>query len=123
MHLDDGRLAGGSLATLARLLDAPPLRDALERAPQDAPVAALLSQHVYDEVVRHGYPGIELDAFRRVHFTVKETTTYAWLHLPGLSFGQAPEPKPAQPSGGYTQTNTATGGGRVYSTQTGDLNF
>ncbi|RJQ81166.1 hypothetical protein D5S17_05335 [Pseudonocardiaceae bacterium YIM PH 21723] len=128
VHLDDGRLAGGSLAMLARLLDAPPLRDALDRAPESAPVAALLSQHVYDEVVRHGYPGIDLDAYRRVQFTVKETTTFAWLHIPGLSFGRAPEPtqqQQQQPAAGatYSQTNNATNGGRTFSTQTGDLNL
>lgn len=83
VHIADGAVAGGSMEDLARLLDAPPLRRALAAAPETATVALAVSQHLYSEVVRHGYAGIDPATFVRVEFTVKETTTEAWVHLPG----------------------------------------
>lgn len=83
VHVDDGAVAGGSLEDLSRLLEAPPLRQVLDAAPESATVALIVSQHVYAEVVRHGYPGIDPATFVRFRFTVKETTAEAWVHLPG----------------------------------------
>lgn len=83
VHIDDGEVVGGSLEALARLLDALPLRDVLAAAPETATVALAVSEHIYEEVVRHGYVGIDPATYRRFRFTVKETTSTAWVHLPG----------------------------------------
>jgi hypothetical protein len=78
----DGVVSGHPLEVLARLLDATPARDALARSPQSVSLAALMSQHFYDETVPHGYDGIDADTFHQVAFTEKEYTARAWLHLP-----------------------------------------
>jgi hypothetical protein len=83
VHMDDGEVVGGSLEALARLLDAPPLRRVLTAAPETATVALAVSRHVYEEVVRHGYPGIDPDTYRQIRFQVKETASTAWIHVPG----------------------------------------
>jgi hypothetical protein len=83
VHMDDAEVVGGSLKTLARLLDAPPLRNVLAAAPETATVALAVSEHIHEDVVRHGYPGIDPATYQRFRFTVKETTAAAWLHVPG----------------------------------------
>ncbi|NUS44535.1 MAG: hypothetical protein HOQ24_12710 [Mycobacteriaceae bacterium] len=81
----DGRPVGRPLEVLARLLDADPLRQALARAPQGDPVAAVLSQHFHDETVGHDHPGVEAPAFRPISVTVKQFRADAWLYVPHLT--------------------------------------
>lgn len=83
VHVDEGEVVGGSLERLARLLDAPPLKAALADAPPPVALAVLVSEHVYDDAVRHGHRGIDPATFRRIEFTVKETSGTGWLQLPG----------------------------------------
>jgi hypothetical protein len=134
VYLDhDGGVAGLPLEVLARLLDAAPVRQALERAPQTVPVALLISQHFYDETVPHGYPGIDAAAFRKVRVVAKEYAADAWLHLPG-SLLPPPDPGPdalpgkdrcAPAPGGpeagtrSTMINKASGHGVIYASQNG----
>jgi hypothetical protein len=118
VHVDDGELVGAPLEHLARLLDAPPLKKALAEAPPSVTVALLVSEHIHDGVVRHGYRGIDPATFRRIDFTVKETTGTGWLHLPGRSFVPADDGAREAPgvSGADARiqaTNVATGNARV----------
>jgi len=118
-----GAITGGPLEILARMLDAPPLRTALADASTGVSTALLVSQHFYDETVRHGYPGIDPDTFRKVTFTTKEHTADAWLHLaPNASFPQQP-PKDDRGTGAAPgqskMVNKASGHGIVYATQNG----
>jgi hypothetical protein len=83
VHMDDGEVVGGSLEVLARLLDAPPLRRALAGVPTGATVAVAVSQHIYEEVVRHGYDDIDPGTYRVVRFRLKGAPYEAWLHVPG----------------------------------------
>lgn len=83
VHVDEGEVVGGALELLTRLLDAPPLKAALAGAPPPVTVAVLVSEHVYDDAVRHGHRGIDPATFGRRRFTVKETTATGWLQLPG----------------------------------------
>ncbi|NYI05776.1 hypothetical protein [Allostreptomyces psammosilenae] len=112
LHAGEVRLdrAGGAtgrpLEVLARMLDAAPVRTALERAPEPVCVAVLLSQHFHDETVGHDYPGIDPEAFRRVTFTTKEHTADAWLHLPGAPL-DPPEPAPGAPAPSGAASGTA----------------
>lgn len=118
-------VAGQPLVVLARLLDATPVRKALAQAPATVTVAALLSQHFYDETVGHGYPGIDPRTFHRVAVAEKETSVHAWLHLSGAVIVPLPDatatpdtsnsPRPQRPS----MVNKASGQGIVYATQNG----
>jgi hypothetical protein len=83
VHIDEGEVVGSPLELVSRLLDAPPLKAALASAPEHVTTALVVSAHVHDEVVRHGYRGIDPATFSPVEFTVKETTATAWLHVPG----------------------------------------
>lgn len=139
-----GGVTGQPLEVLARLLEAAPARTALAQAPETVSASLLVSGHIYDEAVRHGYPGIDPDTFRKVTFTEKEHTADAWLHLPG--YGAAPPlpapsatETPARPpardgaaadagpddrdrpdrSGRSTMVNNAYGHGVVYALQHG----
>jgi hypothetical protein len=85
VRMADGEVIGSPLETLARLLDAPPLKAALSAAPASRTLALGMSQHFYDEVVARDYPGIAPDLFVRAPFTVKETESTIWLHVPGYS--------------------------------------
>ncbi|MFJ2826831.1 hypothetical protein ACIPC1_04370 [Streptomyces sp. NPDC087263] len=123
-------VAGSPLEILARLLDAPPARTALARAPESVPVSLLMSQHFHDETVRHGYPGIDPAAFRKVGFTLKELTADAWLHTPGWTPPQEPEAKASakkdaakkrdRRQGNTKMVNKASGNGVIYAAQNGD---
>ena len=77
----DGGWAGEPLVHCARLLDSAPLRRVLDTA-DNADMAVIVSQEVYDTVVRHGY-GLDPDACHRATVQEKETTTTAWVHVPG----------------------------------------
>jgi hypothetical protein len=122
VHVDDGVVVGGSLEHLARLESAPELKAALANAPKAATVALAVSDHIYQEVVRHRYAGIDPDTYHRINFTVKETTSVAWLHLPGylgipLTTSAAPNDAKAGPvelAGIRADSvNIATGNSRV----------
>lgn len=94
VHVSDGAIAGRPMEELARLLDAPPVKDALAAAPEPVTVALVVSRHIYETTVRHGYPGIDPETYRQVTFTVKETTDTAWLYLPGSVPALAGGPQP-----------------------------
>lgn len=85
VRMEDGEVVGGALEDLTRLLDAPPVRRALASAPPSATVALVVSEHYHRETVRHDYPGIEPDTFQRFTFSLKETTSSGWIHLPGYT--------------------------------------
>ncbi|WKX73167.1 hypothetical protein [Streptomyces sp. XD-27] len=122
-----GEFTGRPLEVLARLLDAAPLRDALAAAPETVPAALLVSRHFYDETVRHGYPGIDPDTFRKITVTEKEYTADAWLHLTGYAAvppAPAPGGDPGQRAPGHSKmVNKASGNGVVYATQNGTQNI
>jgi len=83
LHHDGGGWAGEPLVHCARLLDAAPVRQALT-AVNRADLVVVVSQPVYDAVVRYGY-GLDPDACRRIAITEKETVASAWIHIPGHS--------------------------------------
>lgn len=80
--LYDGHgVAGCSVNTAFRLLDAAPLKDALRDSP--GVVALIASDWFYDEVVRQ-CPACDAASFRAVDVAVKETRTRAWVQLPDV---------------------------------------
>lgn len=132
----DGTVSGTPLETLARLLDSPPLRHAALAGPDGTPVAAILSQHYYEETVGHGYEGLEAGAFTAAEVRVKEYAARAWLWYPGSPVGPhgGPGPEPgsrerpaeAEPWTVEAEPRTveqlvrATGNGTVFAVGRGD---
>jgi hypothetical protein len=132
LHHDSGAWAGEPMVHCTRLLDAALVRRTAQLNP-DADLTVVVSQTVYDSVVRHGY-GLDAAACHEVPISEKETRTRAWLHLPGCrqpvwpDVTQAPEsgtpgtpietPPPAVPV--RTQYNTAYNDGVVYAVQDGE---
>lgn len=76
---DDQGVVGDEVTLAFRLLDAKPLRDALNRS--TASFALIISDRIYTDVVRRD-PAMDPDAFRRVGVDVKEVQGRAWLHVP-----------------------------------------
>jgi TIR domain len=83
--------AGASIIHAARLLDAEGTRLVLENA-RAATAVLVVSEVVYEGIVRHGYEGIDPTAWQPIPIHAKETTARAWLHLPGLPI-QPPLPE------------------------------
>jgi class 3 adenylate cyclase len=72
---------GEDVDIACRLVDAPELKRQLRET--TAPLVLAVSQEVYRSVVRHGYPGIDRDAFSRiVHIKLGGERLRGWLHTP-----------------------------------------
>jgi len=74
---------GNSVVLACRLLDADALRAALRHARTN--LAVIISEDLYDNLVRHGHRGLDPAAYHPVSVAVKRTTARAWIHLPGCS--------------------------------------
>jgi class 3 adenylate cyclase len=82
VHYDSNGCFGEALDIAFRLLDAPGVKKTL-RATAD-PLTLVISQDIYRTIVRHGYDGIDPQAFRpliRVH--VAGHRYPGWVHTPG----------------------------------------
>jgi len=103
VHLSHYGVTGVPMVQLARLLDAPPLRLQLDATSAD--LAVLVSDSLYDRIVRHDYGLIDPAAFCPVGVEVKETSARAWLLVcrPALESSLPSEPSessgPSEPSG------------------------
>src|SRR6266516_3410441 len=72
---------GEDLNHAFRLLASRVLRRQL--AASDAPLVLIVSQLIYDGVVKHGYPGIDVPSYEQVRVTAKETkAASAWISIP-----------------------------------------
>ncbi len=83
VYCDEHGFAGDDVTLLCRMLDLPPLRQALSES--GCELALIISDHVYDVLVlrRHSLAGPK--SFRRVKAQVKRTTVHAWMYLPDTS--------------------------------------
>ena len=77
-----GTWTGTPLRELARLLDADAVRRMLRETPE-TDLVLVVSQLLYDTVVRHGYT-LDPAGFRPVRLQAKETDETAWVHIPGI---------------------------------------
>jgi hypothetical protein len=97
LHRDHG-WHGTPLILCQRLCDAQPVRATLRDLDQ-ADLVLVVSARVYDEVVRHGYDGIDPSAYRAVSIAEKETRVAAWIYVPGYDLppdlGQPGDPQPS----------------------------
>jgi hypothetical protein len=76
--------AGSGVIVGARLVDSPPIRDAIEEN-ANADLALIVSSTVYDTVIKERYLGINPDLYRQVDVRMKKFEGSAWLTLPGYA--------------------------------------
>jgi hypothetical protein len=86
-------LNGDALIHAARLLDAPPLRDALRASGAD--LALMASRHVFETALSSDTGLLDPAAFTQVSFRVKESQITAWMHVVGHPAAVEPAPPPA----------------------------
>ena len=102
---------GNNVVLTCRLLDSAPLRTAL--AHSSGNLAVIVSEHIHDNLIRHGHGRIDPTAYHPVTIAVKRTRARAWVHLPGST--QAPvldeelSSSTEHPAGGLRITGTAHG--------------
>ncbi|MFG2090374.1 MULTISPECIES: hypothetical protein [unclassified Spirillospora] len=95
MARSDGRgLVGTAVNDAFRILDAPALKDALRVS--GTAVGVIVSDRVYDDVVRHGWDLLDPGDYRPVEVQVKELTTRSWMNVPGLPSSAPAQSPPAQ---------------------------
>lgn len=86
VHLDSANSwAGDAVVTVCRLLNAVQLRRALSRH-QHAAAVSIVSDPVYQEVVRHRYDGIRPEHYGRVRVELSDKgfDEVAWIQVPGV---------------------------------------
>lgn len=81
-----------------RLLNADLVRAAL-RATRTTDLVVVVSDTVWEAVVRHGYPGIDPEEFQPVDIHVKETHARAWLHTSSPPVPPVRVPEERMPAG------------------------
>lgn len=106
-YFDGGVWAGDALVLAARLLDAEPLRRALNENP-DANFALIVSEAIYKDVIVNEY-GPPASAFRPVQVVVKETRTQAWIYLPETAARSTRRSRPFLRHGGGTEKSREPG--------------
>jgi hypothetical protein len=84
VHRDAHGWVGTDLNTACRLVNGPPLYQQLTSTPC-ADLAVVVSDLIYQGVVRHYYRTIDPDDYSPIHVRVKEVDTLAWLHTPPVS--------------------------------------
>jgi hypothetical protein len=94
-------LNGDAIIHTARMLDAPPLREALRAA--DADLAFMASAHVYETALRSDAGLLDPATFTQVSFRVKESQITAWMHVAGSRTGS----RTGSPMGPRTGTAVA----------------
>ncbi|GAB3902064.1 hypothetical protein GCM10029964_091840 [Kibdelosporangium lantanae] len=85
--LDDYGATSTAINTAFRLVDAPPLKQALRDSP--GVLALIVSRWVFDEVVRHSTV-LDSATFRPTPIAVKETQDTAWIALPDHPYTTGP---------------------------------
>lgn len=93
VRFDEDGASGHALVHLFRLLDTAELR----ATTRTGELGLLVSDHVYDEVVRSESCVSDPASYRRVTVSVKETSADAWLHSPVARIPA--EEEPALPAG------------------------
>lgn len=89
--------AGNAPVTVGRLIDSPPVRQALAVGPE-AQLAVILSRLVFDEIVAGGHTSLRVEDFQPVQVRVKEYVDQAWVRVPGIDAARL-SPDPTSGSG------------------------
>lgn len=117
VHHDAHGYAGYDVNLAFRLVDARPLREAMEHS--GAAVGFVVSEGVHDGVLRHGYGGLDAAAFEPVRVQVKSADVPGWIQLfAGAGMLPMPQPAPATAPGEEISAN-GVGSGAGQGTGTG----
>jgi hypothetical protein len=105
VHRDPHGWVGTDLITTCRLVNGQPLYQELRR-PAGPDMVVVVSDLIYQAVVRHHYRGIDPAEYTPTHIQVKETDTLAWLHTPHRGRAEpdpapGPDPVPAGAGNGH----------------------
>ena len=84
--------SGQTIISFGRLVDSAPIRAAIADQP-DTDLAALVSDWLYESVIKQGYAGVDPAQFTRVRAVVKSFQADAWLWT-GPRRGASPGPVP-----------------------------
>ncbi|MGW2918490.1 hypothetical protein ACWDBF_11600 [Streptomyces angustmyceticus] len=102
--------AGPAPVAVARYVNAPQLRAALGTLAA-ADLAVIVSDRLYQDVVRSGGPDLDPGQYVRAHVRVKEFGGYGWIRVPGhapddvrSAVAEAPGPKPPPDGDGADRT-------------------
>ncbi|MEH0399175.1 hypothetical protein QA789_26635 [Streptomyces sp. B21-088] len=102
--------AGPAPVAVARYVNAPQLK-AVPATLAAADLAVIVSDRLYQDVVRSGRRDLEPAQYVRAHVRVKEFGGYGWIRVPGHAAGdvrsavaEAPEPKPSVDAGTPSRT-------------------
>ncbi|MBL0777365.1 hypothetical protein G6541_08395 [Streptomyces albidoflavus] len=124
--------AGPAPVAVARFLNAPQLKNALS-ALRGADLAMVVSDRLFQDVVRSRARGLDPDLYARVHVNRKEFRGYGWLHVPGHSADQvaavARTDEPVSPGSAasmstvYDHSQNVRDGVAFKGDVTGDVNF
>jgi hypothetical protein len=77
------------------LLDAPAVNETL--AASRSELTLIVSAYMYDSVLRHAGERVDLDAYRPVDVTLKETWARAWIQAPATTASATALPGAAAP--------------------------
>lgn len=91
--------SGPAPIAVARYLNAPEVKQALTAA-GSANLAVVVSDRLYQDVVRSRFHGLDPEQYRRIHVQQKEFAGYGWVRLPGVDPQDVREPWPGAPKDG-----------------------
>jgi hypothetical protein len=80
VHFDAYGVAGQTLVHAFRLLEAPAFKSAF--AATRCELGFVVSDRLYDDVIRHGPGLIDPDLYDAISVSLKETEARAWVHFP-----------------------------------------
>ncbi|GLY88162.1 hypothetical protein [Actinoallomurus iriomotensis] len=80
VHFDPYGVAGRTLVHAFRLLEAPAFKTAFAATGRE--LGCVVSDRLYDDVIRHGPGLIDPDLYDAISVSVKETEARAWVHFP-----------------------------------------
>ncbi|MGW7379037.1 hypothetical protein [Streptomyces sp. NPDC054794] len=83
VHVAKNGFASGAVIDVCRLLNSGPLKQALRDAP-DRDLVTAVTEHTYEQVVQHHYPGLDPSHFRQVEINIpdKGFRRLAWIDAP-----------------------------------------
>lgn len=83
VHYDRWAPFGEAIDMTCRLLDAPDVKRRLRKATW-APLALVVSDHIYTSVVQQGYDGIDTDGYEQVHVRLGGQRHSGWVRCIGM---------------------------------------
>jgi hypothetical protein len=86
VHYDPQGVFGEAIDLACRLLDAPEVKDKLVHT--DGPLVLVVSDDIYQSLIRHGYDGIDHHAYEQlVQVSVGVRWYQGWVHTPDTEAG------------------------------------